>query len=280
MTLLLHLSDPHFDTERAPVVAALEALVREQRPDVLLLSGDITQRATPAQFAAARRFVDRLAVPALVAIPGNHDIPLFNLAARLLWPYARYARAFGPNLEPEFENTEVLVLGLNTTRRWRHVDGEVSAAQIERVARRCEQAPAAQWRIVVVHQPVAVSRPQDVHNLLHGRDAAVRRWSAAGVDLVLGGHIHLPFVLPLHEQMVGLPRRLWAVQAGTAVSARVRSEAGNSVNLIRIDASTGTSEPAGAAAARPLQIERWDHVPAAQRFDCVSVHRLPQRHDA
>ena len=280
MTLLLHLSDPHFDTERAPVVAALEALVREQRPDVLLLSGDITQRATPAQFAAARRFVDRLAVPALVAIPGNHDIPLFNLAARLLWPYARYARAFGPDLEPEFENTEVLVLGLNTTRRWRHVDGEVSAAQIERVARRCEQAPAAQWRIVVVHQPVAVSRPQDVHNLLHGRDAAVRRWSAAGVDLVLGGHIHLPFVLPLHEQMVGLPRRVWAVQAGTAVSARVRSEAGNSVNLIRIDASTGTSEPAGAAAARQLQIERWDHVPAAQRFDCVSVHQLPQRHDA
>lgn len=280
MSLLLQVSDPHFGTERAPVVAALEDLVRQQRPDVMLLSGDITQRATRAQFAAARQFVDRLNLPALVAIPGNHDIPLFNLAARLLWPYARYARAFGPDLEPEFENTEVLVLGLNTTRRWRHVDGEVSAAQIERVARRCEQAPAAQWRIVVVHQPVAVSRPQDVHNLLHGRDAAVRRWSAAGVDLVLGGHIHLPFVLPLHEQMVGLPRRLWAVQAGTAVSARVRSEAGNSVNLIRIDASTGTSEPAGAAAARPLQIERWDHVPAAQRFDCVSVHRLPQRHDA
>ncbi len=280
MTLLLHLSDPHFGTERAPVVAALEALVREQRPDVLLLSGDITQRATPAQFAAARRFVDRLALPALVAIPGNHDIPLFNLAARLLWPYARYARAFGPDLEPEFENPEVLVLGLNTTRRWRHVDGQVSAAQIERVARRCEQAPAAQWRIVVVHQPVAVSRQQDVHNLLHGRDAAVRRWSAAGVDLVLGGHIHLPFVLPLHEQQAGLPRRLWAVQAGTAVSARVRAEAGNSVNLIRIDASAGAPGPAGAAAARPLQIERWDHLPAAQRFDCVSVHRLPQRHDA
>ena len=94
----------------------------------------------------------------------------------------------------------MLVLALNTTRRWRHVDGELSAAQIERVARRCERAPAAQWRIVVVHQPVAVTRPQDAHNLLHGRDAAVRRWSAAGVDLVLGGHIHLPFVLPLQDR--------------------------------------------------------------------------------
>ena len=278
MTLLLHVSDTHFGTERAPVVAALECLVREQRPDVMLLSGDITQRATRAQFAAARRFVDRLALPALVAIPGNHDIPLFNLAARLLWPYARYARAFGQNLEPQFENPDVLVLGLNTTRRWRHVDGALSAAQIERVARRCEQAPAAQWRIVVVHQPMAVSRPQDAHNLLHGRDAAVRRWSSAGVNLVLGGHIHLPFVQPLHEQWAGLPRPLWAVQAGTAVSTRVRAEAGNSVNLIRID--PGTVGPAGTAAARPLQVERWDHLPAAQRFECVAVHRLPQRHDA
>ena len=278
MTLLLHVSDTHFGTERAPVVAALECLVREQRPDVMLLSGDITQRATRAQFAAARRFVDRLTLPALVAIPGNHDIPLFNLAARLLWPYARYARAFGQNLEPQFENPDVLVLGLNTTRRWRHVDGALSAAQIERVARRCEQAPAAQWRIVVVHQPMAVSRPQDAHNLLHGRDAAVRRWSSAGVNLVLGGHIHLPFVQPLHEQWAGLPRPLWAVQAGTAVSTRVRAEAGNSVNLIRID--PGTVGPAGTAAARPLQVERWDHLPAAQRFECVAVHRLPQRHDA
>ena len=280
MTLLLHVSDPHFGAERVPVVAALEALVREQRPDVMLLSGDITQRATRAQFAAARRFVDRLALPALVAIPGNHDIPLFNLAARLLWPYARYAEAFGPDLEPQFENPQVLVLALNTTRRWRHVDGELSAAQIERVARRCEQAPAAQWRIVVVHQPVAVPRPQEVHNLLHGREAAVRRWSAAGVDLVLGGHIHLPFVLPLHEQLTGLPRRLWAVQAGTAVSKRVRAEAGNSVNLIRIDAGAGTTGPAGAAAAPQLQVERWDHSSTAQRFECVTVHRLPQRHGA
>lgn len=84
MTLLLHVSDPHFGTERANVATALQALLREQRPDVLLLSGDITQRATRAQFAAARVFVEHLQVPAVVAIPGNHDIPLFKLAARLL----------------------------------------------------------------------------------------------------------------------------------------------------------------------------------------------------
>ena len=102
----------------------------------------------------------------------------------------------------------------------------------------------------------------------------MRRWSAAGVDLVLGGHIHLPFVLPLHERWPGLPRPLWAVQAGTAVSRRVRAEAANSVNLIRIARTAG-----GAATppilARQAQVERWDHVAASGAFECVSVHRLP-----
>ena len=279
MTVLLQVSDPHFGAERAPVVAALEVLVRELRPDVLVLSGDITQRATTAQFAAARAFVDRLQLPALVAIPGNHDIPLFNLAARMLWPYANYARAFGRDLEPHFENDDVLVLALNTTRRWRHVDGEVSAAQVRRVARRVEQAPSTQHRIVVVHQPVAVTRPQDVHNLLHGGEAAVRRWSQAGVDVVLGGHIHLPFVLPLHERWAGLPRPIWAVQAGTAVSHRVRADAGNSVNVIRIDRGADTPGSAASTTTRHLQVERWDHAQTAQRFECVAMHRLPGRHE-
>jgi 3',5'-cyclic AMP phosphodiesterase CpdA len=272
MTVLMQVSDPHFGTERAPVVDALEALVHGQRPDVLLLSGDITQRATHAQFAAARAFVDRLRVPVLLAIPGNHDIPLYNLAARLLWPYAHYARAFGSELEPQFEADDVLVLALNTTRRGRHVDGEVSAAQVERVARRCEAAAATQHRIVMVHQPVAVTRPEDAQNLLHGHEAAVRRWSAAGVDVVMGGHIHLPYVLPLHERWPGLPRPIWAVQAGTAVSHRVRAGAGNSVNIVRTGASAGDASAGGA-----MQVEHWRHASDTHRFDRVAVHRLAAR---
>jgi 3',5'-cyclic AMP phosphodiesterase CpdA len=268
MTLLLQVSDPHFGTERAPVLVALEALVREQRPDVLLLSGDITQRATRAQFAAARAFVDRLQVPVVLAVPGNHDIPLFNLPARLLWPYAGFQRAFGSELEPEFENDAVLVLALNTTRRWRHVDGELSTAQIERVARRVAQAPPAQLRLVVVHQPLAVLGPQDARNRLHGHEAAVRRWAEAGVDAVLGGHIHLPYVLPLQTQWPDLPRPMWVVQAGTALSHRVRAEAGNSVNLIRTGPAAVTLSP------RQMQVERWDHVAATQAFERVAVYSL------
>ena len=265
MTLLLQLSDPHFGTERPAVADALRALVRAQRPELLLLSGDITQRATAAQFAAARAYVDALGVPACVAIPGNHDIPLFDLASRLLRPYARYARAFGTDLEPHFENADLLLLAVNTTRRWRHVDGQISAVQVERVALAVERVPAQRWRLVAVHQPLAVPSPAEAHDLLHGHQAARQRWARAGVDLVLGGHIHLPFVLPLAGQMPARP--LWVVQAGTALSRRVRAGAGNSVNLLHLQAADGHRPRRG-------RVERWDHDPAAQCFRRVAVQAL------
>lgn len=261
MTTLLHISDTHFGTERAEVVAALERLAHELRPDVLLLTGDITQRATTAQFRAARAFVDRLGIPVRLAIAGNHDIPLFNLALRLFKPYARFAAAFGAELEPVFESSDVLVIAVKTTRRWRHANGQVSRAQIDRVAQRLAAGRPEQLRLVLVHQPVAVTRPDEAHNLLRGHRRAVAGWAAAGADLVLGGHIHLPFVLPL----AGAARSLWTIQAGTAVSSRVRPGADNSVNLIRTTASVLT---------RACEVERWDHQPATRRFERVERQTL------
>lgn len=143
MVLLAQISDPHFGTERPDVVEALVRLMHEHAPTVVVLSGDITQRARRRQFRAARTFVDRLGAAVALAIPGNHDIPLFNLPARLLAPYANYCRAFGKDLEPYFESKELLVLALNATRWYRHKDGEVSREQIERVAQRLQQADAA-----------------------------------------------------------------------------------------------------------------------------------------
>ena len=213
MTVLLQISDPHFGTELPQVVAALERFVHELRPGVLLLSGDIAQRATAVQFAAARAFVERLGVPTVLAIPGNHDIPLFNLAGRLFAPYAHFARAFGDLLEPQYEDDEVLVLAVNTTRWYRHADGEVSAAQIQRVA------------------------------------------------------------LP------NLPRAVWAVQAGTAVSRRVRSEAGNSVNVFRLGTDLAATDAGGAAALRRCVVERWDHGQTTLRFERVSVHEVWSEHE-
>ena len=247
MSVILQVSDPHFGTERAPVVEALVALSKELSPDLLVLSGDITQRARSAQFARAAAFVRTLAPPHLLAIPGNHDIPLFDVATRFLDPYRAYRKAFGDDLEPSFSAPDCLVLGVKTTRRYRHTDGEISEEQRERIAGKLREASPSQLRIVVVHQPVAVPRAAEVHNVAHGSDAAVRAWSEAGADLILAGHIHLPFVVALHEMMAPLPRPLWAVNAGTAVSRRTRKDAGNSVNVLR----TSKAEP------RVCTLEQW-----------------------
>lgn len=264
--VLLQISDLHFGTEQPRVLQALEQLAHTQHPGLVVLSGDITQRATRAQFRAAQSFVARLGAPAVLSIPGNHDIPLYALGTRLFNPYGRYRAAFGDALEPVFESADCLAIAVNTTRWYRHEDGEVSAAQVERVGQRLLRAKPRQLRVVVVHQPLAVTLPDDLSNRLHGRDAAVARWAAAGADIVLGGHIHLPFVLPLHERFPDCAHALWAVQAGTALSTRVRSGAPNSVNLIRYDPRT---------VSRDCAVERWDCQAGADRFECVAEQTLP-----
>jgi 3',5'-cyclic AMP phosphodiesterase CpdA len=252
MSVLLQISDPHFGTEQPPVVEALATLARQQRPDLLVLSGDITQRARPAQFKAARAFMVRLGAP-MLAVPGNHDIPLFDLWTRLRRPYVRYFAAFGDDLEPVHSSSDLMVVCVNTTRAWRHKHGQVSGLQIDRVARLLAGAGDAQLRVVVVHQPVAVTGVEDVPNRLRGHAAALQRWAAAGADLIMGGHIHLPYVMALHS----LARPMWAVQAGTAVSSRVRRDVPNSVNLLR----WGT----GAGKGRCL-IEQWDFSDTRRAF--------------
>ena len=265
MVSLVQISDPHFGTEQPPVVEALVRMVRAQSPDLLVLSGDITQRAHRSQFRAARAFVERLGVPATLAIPGNHDIKLLNVASRLFTPYANYCREFGDDLEPVFDAPQLLVVGVNTTRNYRHARGAVSGAQIERVADRLSRATEQQLRVVVTHQPVCVTLPRDEPDQLLGHARAVRRWAEAGADLILGGHIHLPFVQPLRTHHAGLPRHVWAVQAGTAVSDRVIREAGNSVNLIRY---------AGALPRRACVVERWDFNAAQQSFAPIAQEEL------
>lgn len=261
--LLMHVSDTHFGVERPPVCAALHRLAQAQKPDVLLLSGDITQRARPDQFAAARTFLDSLGIPARVILPGNHDIALLNLPERLFAPYRRYRRAFGAAHDAVFDADGVRIVSVDSTRAYRHIDGELSADQIAMVSKALDGAPPDALRIVMLHHPVAVTRLDDQHNRVHGHAVALRRWRADGADLILGGHIHLPFVRRLGGD--GL-RAAWTVQAGTAVSQRTRPEADNSINLIRC--ATGQSSRCGI-------VERWDYNTSIDRFELAALNALP-----
>lgn len=256
MSVLLQVSDTHFGTERDAVVEALVAFAHAKTPDVLVLSGDITQRARRAQFAAARAFCDRIGIAVQLVVPGNHDIPLFDVATRVFSPYRHYRTFFGDELQPTLDTPDLLVLGVNCTRAWRHKHGEISDAQIKRIAARLERADAGQLRIVVTHQPVDVPTGSDENNLVRGHVDAVHAWVEAGADIVMGGHIHLPFIRPLSQRFPELRRAAWCVQGGTAVSHRVRANRPNSVNLVEHVARSGQAV-----------VERWDYMGEAG-FEC------------
>src|SRR5690606_12979014 len=122
------------------------------------------------------------------------------------------------------------------------------------VRARLGRARPGQLRVVMLHHPVRAAHASDEKNLLVGRAQAVPAWLGAGADLILGGHIHLPYVLPLEAD--GGARRGWAVQAGTAISRRVRSGAPNSVNVIVYEAGP---EP-------DCRLQRWDYDSARGGF--------------
>lgn len=259
MTYILHISDTHFGTEHPLVMQAFETHVKIHGADLLLLSGDITQQARRGQFASAQAFIKRIkdyGVPQVLAIPGNHDIPLFNLLARIFSPYGNYQRYIDSNLAPIFENDDVLIIGLNTTHPMRRKAGKVTAGQIEDVAERLQQCDPQKLRIVAAHQPFGSIFASDQRKLQIDARIALERWASYGLDLVMGGHIHLPYVLPLSTQYAGLSKEIWGVQAGTALSSRTRGTAPNSFNRIHLN-----KHP------RQVTIERWEYSDARTAFE-------------
>ncbi len=257
--IVAQLSDTHFGTEQPEVVQALIAWMQDHAPDLVIFSGDITQRARRDQFRAARRFIDQIPKHDLLTIPGNHDLPLFDVLRRTINPYGYYREFFGEELEPTYEDERVLVIGLNTTSPLRHKDGKVTDEQVARVERQLAQAKEGQIKILVAHHPFDVILTSDEENLMIQGANAIRRWAAAGLDLVLGGHIHFPFTASLRGRYPDLARDVWCVQAGTAISRRVRHSKPNSFNRIEI----GTER-------EQVTIERWDYSAEEGQFQRVA----------
>ncbi|CAI06426.1 DNA repair exonuclease [Aromatoleum aromaticum EbN1] len=260
---LAHISDPHFGTEEAPVRDALREDLLREAPDLVVLTGDITQRARQAQFRAARAFLDSLAPLPVLTLPGNHDLPLFDLFTRFTAPYRHYRRHICASLSPLWRGRRVAVVGVNSTRMLRHKHGELPAPLVEQVARQLA-ALGESFKVVALHHPLEIIEPSDRRNRVRGADAALAAWIAAGADLFLGGHIHLPYCVATGDGS----RDALVLQAGTSMSTRRRNGRPNSYNLVRFVPIA--LRGAGEAGLRRIEIEERDHDARIGRFTIVT----------
>ncbi len=240
MRTLVHISDLHFGRVDPALIMPLIERIDAIAPDVVVVSGDLTQRARSAQFKAARAFLDALPSPQIV-VPGNHDIPLHNVLDRFVRPLDKYRRHITDDLEPTYIDAEIAVLGVNTTRSATIKDGRINAGQIARLALRLQQAGADAIKIVVTHHPFDLPAHHGERDLVGRASLAMRMFADSGVAVLLAGHLHAS-----HAGDTAVRYRLGdysalAVQAGTATSTRGRGEA-NSFNVIRIAAPCITVE--------------------------------------
>jgi 3',5'-cyclic AMP phosphodiesterase CpdA len=263
MRLLAHLSDVHFGAIDPPLVAAVEAHLHALRPDITVISGDLTQRARRSEFNDARAFLDRLPGKRIV-VPGNHDVPLWNVFARFLEPLTGYCRFITRDLTPAYYDSEVAIIGINTARSWTRKSGRINEQQAEEAAQQLRVADPGAIKIVVTHHPFDLSETQGAGKVVGRAKMALAKLAEAGADVLLAGHFHEAYTggtakrYPIHGYSA------LVVQAGTATSSRTRGTS-NSFNILRIDPPKVEVEiltwNAGAGKFEPIETKCYERRP-------------------
>ncbi len=228
MAVIVHLSDIHFGAHLQGRAESLLTDIERQEPDLVVVSGDLTQRARRGQFEQARAFLDLLP-GTVVTVVGNHDLPLVNLPRRFASETRRYERYITEELDPVVTVADIAVVGLDTMPAWRWKAGHVSPRQDAIVRDVLGSAPAGVWRLLVTHHPVLPARLSG----LIGRDGLVAACAEAEVALLLSGHTHTPTHDLVDLDAPGIHRHALALVTGTAISSRTRGT-GNAYCVIRL----------------------------------------------
>jgi 3',5'-cyclic AMP phosphodiesterase CpdA len=248
---IAHISDLHFGRVNTLIPPALREALLQAKPDVVVVSGDLTQRARRIEFAVARTFLDSLPFPQIV-VPGNHDVPLHDVMRRWLAPLDKYRSYISGDVEPFYADDEVAIQGLSTARSLTWKNGRINRMQVERTCTKLTGVDPDVTRIVVTHHPFDLPGEGRGGSLVGRAEMAITAFTKCRVDMILSGHFHVGHAGSWTRHYSAFGHAAILVQAGTATSSRCRNEA-NSWNLIRIE--------------RPdVIIERQTWEPARERF--------------
>lgn len=256
MRVVAHISDLHFGREDKQVLEGLIRDLNAKKPSLVVVSGDLTQRALRRQFSAARAFLKRITAPILV-VPGNHDIPFFDITRRFLLPLQRYKYFISKDVNPVYRDKELSVIGINSARSLAVQNGTISKKQLNAMRETCLAFPPSAFRIVVTHH--AFIKPPDSKRkkTIRGALRALLAMEASDIDLVLAGHFHRSVSKDARRLYPQLKRQIVIAQAGTAISKRLKRER-NAYNLISISREN-----------LKVQIREWDGTRFIERSENV-----------
>lgn len=260
MKTIAHLSDLHFGRLDEAVLDPLRAALEGLGPDLVVVSGDLTQRARKGQFREAKEYLDTLPMPQIV-VPGNHDVPLYNVVKRFLAPLANYREIVTDDLQPDYVDDEIAVVGVNTARSFVFKGGRINEEQVEAVRAKLCGLPDGVTKILVTHHPFDVPEDSREGDQIVGRARmALEKLAGCGADLLLAGHLHDAHVGHTAERYPIAGISALVVQAGTATSSRTR-ESPNSFNVLRVESNHVTVEQHAwdGSAFRPQGVQDFVH---------------------
>lgn len=232
MRAIVHLSDLHFGRTDPQLVEPLVKIIHDLKPNLVAISGDLTQRARTEQFRAARTFLDALPQPQIV-VPGNHDVPLYDIYSRFLRPLQKYRRYITSELQPTYLDDEMIVVGVSTARSLVVKGGRINHEQLAHVRENFCALPDEMVKILVTHHPFDLPTGYDDSDLVGRARMAMTELANCGADVFLAGHLHVSHTGSTAQRYKIQGHSALVVQAGTATSTRGRGEA-NSFNLIRL----------------------------------------------